>query len=125
MRSTHAAKVGHLSAILRQGFIVEFAGRIRIEREVKLVFPAELKTRLREGIITQPGPRVPFREIGGMSGDLICNDSVLDVFLIGQTQMFFGCDVTKHGSPKPANHRGADAARYVVVSGSYVGNERS
>jgi len=44
-------------------------------------------------------------------------------FLVGQTEMFLGRDVTKHGATEPANHRRADGARDVVVARRDVGGE--
>ena len=47
-------------------------------------------------------------EVGGVGGDLVSDDAVFHVFLVGQTEVFFGRDVTKHRRAIPANHRGAD-----------------
>jgi hypothetical protein len=43
MRAAHAAKVCRFRAFLWQSLIVELAGSLGIEREVKLILPAELK----------------------------------------------------------------------------------
>ena len=43
--------MGDLAGLLWQCFIVVGAGGERVEREVKLVFPAEFETRFRHGVI--------------------------------------------------------------------------
>src|SRR5438093_5407855 len=39
--------------------------------------------------------------------------------------MLLWCDVAEHGGTVPADHRGADGARDVVITGSDVGCQRS
>src|SRR6187402_1981335 len=48
MWAAHRAEVGDFRAVLWQRFIMEFACRFRIEREVELVLPAELEAGLRD-----------------------------------------------------------------------------
>jgi hypothetical protein len=45
MRTAHGTEVCGFGAFARQSFIVKFARSFRIEREIELIFPAEL-TRL-------------------------------------------------------------------------------
>src|SRR5437667_9565359 len=48
VRPAHRAEVGELRALGRQGLVVELARRLRVEREVELVLPAELAARVGE-----------------------------------------------------------------------------
>ena len=43
MRAAHRTKVRELGAFLRQGFIVELLGFIRVEAEIELIVPAEFE----------------------------------------------------------------------------------
>ena len=36
---------------LRHGFIVIFAGAVRIKTKIELVFPTEFETRFRQGVV--------------------------------------------------------------------------
>ena len=47
-------------------------------------------------------------QVGRMGGNPVGDDSGLDVFLVGQSQVFLGSHVTQHGTTKPANHGGSD-----------------
>lgn len=52
--------MGDLAGLLRQGFIVVGAGSEWVEREVKLVFPAEFEARFRHRVIADLRARVAF-----------------------------------------------------------------
>lgn len=52
--------MGDFAGLLRQGFIVISAGSERVEREVKLVFPAEFEARFRHRVVADLRARVPF-----------------------------------------------------------------
>lgn len=52
--------MGDFAGLLWQGFIVVGAGCERIEREVKLVFPAEFEARFRHGVIADLRARMTF-----------------------------------------------------------------
>ena len=71
-----------------------------------------------------PGSRMALRKIGRMGCDLVRDHAVLDVFLVRQTEVFFGCDVAQHRRAEPADHRRTDRAGDVIVSRRDVGNER-
>ena len=64
------------------------------------------------------------RDVGRVSGDFIGDNSLLDVFGVGQSEMFFRRDVTEHRSSVPSDHGRANGAGNVVVAGSDVGDER-
>ncbi len=67
---------------------------------------------------------MPLGEIGGVRGDLVSDDAVLHVVLVGQSEVLLGRDVAQHRGAEPADHRGADRARDVVVARRDVGGER-
>ncbi len=64
-------------------------------------------------------------QIGGVGGDLICDHAVFDVFLVRQAEVFFRRDVAEHCRAEPPDHRRADGAGDVIVTGRDVGNERA
>src|SRR6266487_2886775 len=98
---------------------------LRVEGEIELVFPTEFETGFGDGVITVLRAGMAFGEIGGVRGDLVSDDTVLHVFLVRQTEMFFRRDVAKHGAPVPANHGRADRAGDVIVAGRDIGGERT
>ena len=60
-----------------------------------------------------------------MGGDLVGDDALTDVVLVRQAEVFLGRDVAKHRGAVPADHRGADGGRDVVIARGDVGGERS
>src|SRR5450830_986789 len=64
-------------------------------------------------------------QVGGVRGNLVGDDAVLDVHLVGQAQMFLRCDVAQHRCAVPADLRGADAGSDVVVTRRDVGGQGS
>src|SRR5437016_8396866 len=98
------------SAFGGKGFIMEFAGGLWIQRQVKLVLPSELEPCLRDRVVATLRAGMAFGEIGGVGGDLVRDNAVFDVFLVRQAQMFFRRYVAKHGGAVPADHRRADRA---------------
>src|SRR5690242_4376205 len=52
MRAAHRAEVRELCALLRERLVVILARHFRVEREVELIFPAKLKARLRERVVS-------------------------------------------------------------------------
>ena len=68
----------------------------RIERQVELIFPAELVTGFAQGIVAYLCSRMPFGKVGSMSGNLISDNPYTYVFFIRQGKMLFRSDITKH-----------------------------
>ena len=122
--AAHGAEVGALGSVLRQRFVVVFAGGDGIEGEVELVFPAELEAGFAQGVVAVLSTGVAFGEVGGVGGEFVGDDSGFDVFLVREAEVFLGGDVAEHGAAIPADHGGADAAGDVVVAGGDVGGER-
>src|SRR5947207_13617456 len=98
---------------------------VRVETQVKLILPAELETCLRQRVVPDLRSGVAFRQVGGVGGDLVGDDAVLDIVLVRQTQMLLGRDIAQHRSAVPADHRGADGAGAMIVAWRDVGRERS
>jgi len=85
----------------------------------------ELEPRLGErGGARRLRPRMSLGQIGGVRGDLVGDDSVLDVVAVGQAEMFLRRHVAEHRRGVPADHRRPDGRGDVVVAGSDVGDER-
>jgi hypothetical protein len=68
---------------------------------------------------------VALGDVGGVGGDLVGDDTVLDVLALGEAEVLLRRDVAEHRRPEPADHGGADGGRDVVVAGGHVGRERT
>ncbi len=62
-------------------------------------------------------------EIGGVCRDFIGDDAGLHVVAVRQAQMLLRRDIAKHGAAEPADHRGADAGRDVIVTRCDIGGQ--
>ncbi len=124
VRSAHRAEVRGLGAFLRQRLVVKLARGLGIEREIELIFPTKFEAGFADGVVAVLRAGMAFGQIGGVGGDFVGDDPVFDVFLVRQSEMFFRCDVTKHGAAVPTDHGRADRAGDVIVTGRDVGGER-
>src|SRR5436853_4303256 len=115
MRTAHTAEVRRFRSLLRESLIMKFTSSFGIQSQIKLVLPSKLETRFADGVVAVLRARMAFGQIGGVGGDFIGNDPVLYVFFVRQPEMFFRCDVTKHGATVPADHGRADRAGDVIV----------
>ena len=66
---------------------MELACGLRLEGEVELVLSAELETLLSERVVPLARAAVALGEIGGDGGDLVGDDAVLRVLLVGQAEV--------------------------------------
>lgn len=114
-----------LAGLLRQGFVVIGARGGRIERQIELIFPAEFETCLGHGVIADLRARMAFGQIGGVSGDLVGDQALLDVLFVRQAEVFFRRDVTQHGAAEPADHCRADAGGEMVIARGDIGGQRA
>jgi len=114
----------HLMGFLRQGLIVEIAGRFRVEGEVELVFPAEIEPRTGDRIVAHLRGRMAFSEICCVSRKLIGDNTHLHIIPVRQTQMLFGRYITQHRRTKPADHGCTNARRNMIIAGRNIGGER-
>ena len=65
------------------------------------------------------------RQVSGVGRDLVGDDAVFHVFVVGQAQVLFGGDVAEHRGSVPADHGCTDGRGDVIVSGRDVGNQRA
>ena len=117
--------MGGLGGLLREGFVVVFLGALGVEGQGELVRPAELEAGLGERVVADLRGGVSLREVGGVGGDLVGNDALTDVVLVRQAKVFLGRDVAEHRGAIPADHRGADGGRDMVIARGDVGGEGS
>src|SRR5207248_5097337 len=108
-----------------KSFVVELAGGFGIERQFELVFPAKFEARFGNGVVTVLRAGMVFGQIGGVRGDFVGDDAVLDILFVRQTEMFFRRDVAKHGATVPSDHGRADRAGAVIVAVLAVGGDRT
>ena len=104
---------------------MEALGLVRVQAQIKLVFPAEFKARLAQGIVADLCARVALGQVCRVSGQLVGDDAFFDVIFIGQAQMLFRRHIAEHGAAIPANLRGANRRGDVVVAGGDVGGQRA
>ena len=100
--------MGDLMGLFGQGLVMELPGFIRVQGQVELIFPAKFKARPGQGVVPELRCGMSLGEIGCMGSDLVRNNTVFNVILIGQAQVFFRGDVTQHGGTVPADHGCAD-----------------
>ena len=102
---------------------MEFARGHGVEREVELIFPAEFKARLGDGVVAVLRAGMAFGQVCRVRRDLVGDDAVFHVLLVRQAEVFLGRDVAEHRAangqcgPHPAGHRRTDAAGDAVVAG--------
>lgn len=79
---------------------MELTRTVRIEAQVELILPTELKTRLGESIVPQLYARPSFGQVRGVYGDLVANDARPDIFFVGLSEVFLGgyVGVARHRS---------------------------
>ena len=59
-----------LGALGWQGFVVEFLRRVRVQREIELVFPAELEARFAQGVVPNACREVALGQVSGVRGEI-------------------------------------------------------
>src|SRR5216110_554424 len=107
----------------RQCLVMISSRSFGVEREVKLVLPAELEACLGKRVVVHLGSGMSLRQVCGVGGNLVGNDSVFYVVFIWQAQMLLWGDVAEHGRSVPANHCCADRGGDVIVTWGNVGCE--
>src|SRR5437667_7103272 len=79
VRATHGAEMSFLGRIGGQRLVMIGLCRLGIEREVKLIHPAELEACLGKGIIMHLSSGMSLGQIGSVSSNLIGNDPVFHI----------------------------------------------
>ena len=82
--------MGHFAGFLRQGFVVIGPRGMRIECQIKLIFPAELEASFRHGVVADLRAGMAFSQIGCVRGDLVGNQPLLNILFIRQARCSFG-----------------------------------
>src|SRR5438067_936117 len=103
--------------------VVHGAGGFRVERKGELLVPIEGVAGMRDGVIAVAGARTMACDVSCVGSDLVRDDAVLDVLLVGQAEVLLRRDVAEHGRAVPADHGRADGGSDVVVAGGDVGDE--
>ena len=116
--------MGDLGAFGGQGLVMIFERGFGVERQVELVAPAEIEAGAAQRIVAELRRRVALGEVGGVGGELVGDDADFDVVAVRQAEVLLGRDVAEHGAAEPADHRGADAAGDVIVTGGDIGGQR-
>ena len=57
-----------------------------------------------------------FGEIGGVGGNFVGNQALLNVFFIRQAEVLFWRHVAEHRAAEPADHGGANSRGEMVVA---------
>ena len=80
-----------LGAFHRQSFVVKLPRLLRIEREIELVFPANLEARLADGVVALLRRGMSLGEVGRVRGDPVRDNPLADVVaIIGTMDVVFG-----------------------------------
>ncbi len=95
-----------------------------IEGEAELLVPVEGEAGAAEGVVAVARALAMAGHVRGVGGDLVRDDALLDVLLVGEPEVLLRRHVAEHGRARVAGHGGADGGRDVVVAGRDVGDER-
>mmetsp|Transcript_59573 Transcript_59573/g.72914 ORF Transcript_59573/g.72914 Transcript_59573/m.72914 type:complete len:477 (+) Transcript_59573:302-1732(+) len=114
-----------LSSIMGDGLIMHLACSDRIQGQVKLVVPAELKTSLGQSIVPLLRTWMSFGQVSSMSSNAVCNEAGLDILPIWQAQMLLGSHVAQHSCPHGTDVRSTNGASNVVITRRNVGSQRA
>mmetsp|Transcript_36510 Transcript_36510/g.88489 ORF Transcript_36510/g.88489 Transcript_36510/m.88489 type:complete len:474 (+) Transcript_36510:709-2130(+) len=60
-----------------------------------------------------------------MSGDLVCNNSSLDIITVGKSKMLLGCYVAKHSSSKGSDIGSSNGGGNVIITRGNISSEGS
>src|SRR5439155_9719738 len=87
LRSAHRAELRALEVVVREGLIVQRAGRLGIQGEGELAVPVEGITRPRQLVVPVASARAVARDVGGVGSDLVSDDPRLDILGVRQAQV--------------------------------------
>ena len=100
---------------------MEIARRIGVERQIKLIVPAEIEPRAAQRIIAQLRAGMTFRQIGCVGCNFIGDNAGFHVVAVRQTEMLLRGDIAQHRRAEPADHRRANRRSDMVVARRDVG----
>src|SRR6185369_1687006 len=87
VRAAHRTEVRELGSLLWQRFVVILLGKLGIEREIELIFPAKLEASLRQRVVPVLRARMSLRQISRVSRNFVSYHAVLYVLLVRQPEM--------------------------------------
>src|SRR5574344_302618 len=129
MTDTHSTEIrtAHGTILSPDGIgsLIIFECALRIKREVELIFPSEVITCLAQRVVTDTGTGMTFGYIGSMGGNLISDDAVAHILLVGQGKMFLGCYITEHRRPQPSYQSSSDGTGDMVVARGNIRHQRA
>src|SRR5579864_5566305 len=103
-RAAHRAEGGFLVVIVGEGLVVHGTRGFRIERERELLLPIEFVASKADGIVAILCARTAAGKISGVGGNFVSDDSVLNVLLVGKSEMLLRSDIAEHGCTVPTDH---------------------
>ena len=115
--------MGHLGRLFRQCGVVVLNRPLRVERQRKLVVPAEFEARLAHRIVAHLCTGVPLGQIRCMGRHLVGDDPFAHIFFIGQPQVLFRGHIAEHGGTVPADHRCTNGRAEMVVTRGDIGHQ--
>ena len=117
--------MSHLRRFCRKRIVVEGDCRIGIIAQIELIKPAELETRLADGVIAVDCVRMMFGDIGRVTCDFVRDYALFYVIFIRKSQMLFRRYIAKHCRAVTRDFHASDSRSDVVVSGGRIGCKRS
>ena len=92
---------------------------------MELILPAELIARLTHSVVAVVCAWVSLGEVGRVGCELEGDDTLLDIVLVGQTQVLLAGHVAEHRSATPRNHSTTYGTGYVVIAWGNVSDQRT
>ena len=101
---------------MRQREVMISSGAVRIEREVELVLPTELKTSLGQSIVSQLGTGVPLGQVCRMGSKLVGNHALSHILTVRQAQVLLTGNIAEHGTAALSNQSPPEGPCNVVIT---------
>src|SRR2546422_676269 len=124
LRPAHRAELGALEVLGGQRFVVQLASPRRVEGQPELLVPVEREPRARQGVVAVPGAGAAARDVRRVGGDLVGDHPLAHLLGVGETEVLLARHVAQHVRAVPADHRGADRRRDVIVPRGDVRHQR-
>src|SRR5262249_13771833 len=97
-RAAHRTKLGFLVEVVGKRLVVHGASGFGIERKVELLVPIEKETCVAKRVVAVARAGTMARYVGGVRGNFVSDDALLDVVGIRQAEVLLRRDVAEHGS---------------------------
>mmetsp|Transcript_13648 Transcript_13648/g.29553 ORF Transcript_13648/g.29553 Transcript_13648/m.29553 type:complete len:210 (-) Transcript_13648:1048-1677(-) len=99
--------------------------RHRVERQVKLIIPAELKSSFRQRVVPLLRVWVTLCQVCSMRRNLVRDDTSFDIVPVRKSQMLFRSHVAQQSAALMTDICRSNRARDVIIAGCNVSDERS